>query len=126
MNRCHPSHSHSPNRTKRPAGTVMNERKKSESVGHPGPRKGPKPCPTRRAATIPSHPTSAVVRMSSPPVSDPHPHSAYGADAAARGRGDPVHACRVGEMRIGAGLSTDPDPATATAHAVEKARSGLG
>jgi small ligand-binding sensory domain FIST len=29
-------------------------------------------------------------------------------------------------MRIGAGLSTDLDPATATAHAVEKARSGLG
>src|SRR5438128_12667424 len=33
---------------------------------------------------------------------------------------------RVEEMRIGAALSTDPDPAKATAEAVEEARSRLG
>ena|SRR5438876_10923976 len=33
---------------------------------------------------------------------------------------------RVEEMRIGAALSTDPDPAKATAEAVEEARSQLG
>ena len=33
---------------------------------------------------------------------------------------------RVEEMRIGAALSTDPDPAKATAAAVEEARSRLG
>jgi small ligand-binding sensory domain FIST len=37
-----------------------------------------------------------------------------------------THPCRVEEMRIGAALSTDPDPAKATAAAVGEARSGLG
>src|ERR671911_1046463 len=63
MNRSHPSHSHSPNNRKRPADTVMKERNRSESVGHSGPRTSPMPCQTRSAPTIPSHPTSAIVRI---------------------------------------------------------------
>jgi small ligand-binding sensory domain FIST len=37
-----------------------------------------------------------------------------------------THPCRVEEMRIGAALSTDPDPARAAAEAVEEAWSRLG
>jgi hypothetical protein len=48
---------------KRLSGTVMKDRKKSRSVGHSGPWTSPIPCQTRSAATIPSHPTTAIARI---------------------------------------------------------------
>jgi hypothetical protein len=48
---------------KRLSGTVMKDRKKSRSVGHSGPWTSPMPCQTRSAATIPSHPTTAIARI---------------------------------------------------------------
>jgi hypothetical protein len=52
MNRCQPSQSHRPNTRKRPRGTAMKDRKKSDRVGHSGPRTRPMPCQTRSAPTI--------------------------------------------------------------------------
>jgi hypothetical protein len=52
-----------PHRMKRPSATVMKDRKKSESVGHSGPWTSPIPCQTRSAATIQSHPTTAIARI---------------------------------------------------------------
>jgi hypothetical protein len=63
MNTCQPSHSQSPNKTKRPSAIVMKDRKKSESVGHSGPWTSPMPCQTRSAATIQSHPATAIARI---------------------------------------------------------------
>jgi hypothetical protein len=41
----------------------MKDRKKSDRVGHSGPRTSPMPCQTRSAPTIPSHPTTAIARI---------------------------------------------------------------
>lgn len=41
----------------------MKDRKKSDIVGHSGPRTSPIPCHTRNAPTIPSHPTIATARI---------------------------------------------------------------
>ena len=51
----------------RPGGVAMNERKKSESVGHSGPRTSPSPCQTRSAPMMPNQPTIAIDRIAPTP-----------------------------------------------------------
>jgi hypothetical protein len=74
MNRCHPSQSQRPNRRKRPGGVAMNERKKSDSVGHSGPRTSPSPCQARSAPMMPNQPTIAIGRIAPTPTVSVNPN----------------------------------------------------